>query len=339
MILSDSMAASKITINELADMAHVAKSSVSKALNGQPGVSEETRSRILKLAKELNFQPDSSARALAQSKTGAIAFVLPHDTTYSLADEYWTGMLSAVSEIISKHSNHILLISPSDTEASPFSTLEPLLRSRAVDGLIIGAEQLDAKSMMTVMMQEIPFVFIGKNPLINHYCVDIDNVGGAYDVVQKLIQRGYKRIGCISGPAEYMYVQERVNGFKKSMESSNLDGSHIVSCSYKKEETIEITKKFLESYPDTDALFITGGGEFILNIIDTVEKNKKKKDKLGFAGFDDTRYFDFLNQTIITAKQPIHAMGNAAAEMLYELIDGRTPQKREIVLPVEIIIR
>lgn len=329
----------KITINELAEMAHVAKSTVSKALNGQSGVSEETRDRITKLAKQLNFQPDFSARALAQSKTGAIGFVLPHAAAYSLADQFWTGIMTAVCEITAIHSNHMLLVSPSNIETNPFSSLEPLLRSHAVDGLIIGAEQLDKRSMMTVMLEEIPFVFIGRNPLVNHFCVDVDNEEGAYQIVQKLCDKGYRNIGCISGPPEYLYIQERIAGYKKALEEKGMANDHVMHSLYEQDETVRVTKEFLAKYPQTDALFITGGGEFILNIIETIKKVTHSNDSLGLGAFDDSRYFDLLNVKIITARQPIEMMGKMATRMLYELIEGRTPAKKELFLPVEIIDR
>ena len=79
---------SKLTINEIAKMANVAKSTVSKALNGQKGVSEENRKRILSLVEDVNYQPNATARALAQNKTGIIGFVLPHSASTSLTESY-----------------------------------------------------------------------------------------------------------------------------------------------------------------------------------------------------------------------------------------------------------
>ena len=92
----------KLTINEIAEMAHVAKSTVSKAINGQKGVSESNRQRILEIIQQVNFQPNVSARALAQSRTGAIGIVLPHSVT-SLSGTFWATVVSAVAAEANRH--------------------------------------------------------------------------------------------------------------------------------------------------------------------------------------------------------------------------------------------
>ncbi len=93
----------KLTINEIAEMAHVAKSTVSKALNGQKGVSDKNRQRILNLVHTLNFQPNASARALAQNKTGTIGLVLPHNAGYSLSGAYWVEITTSIAATASQH--------------------------------------------------------------------------------------------------------------------------------------------------------------------------------------------------------------------------------------------
>jgi len=329
----------KVTINELAEMAHVAKSTVSKALNGQSGVSEEKKKQILKLAKEVKFEPNASARALAQNKTGCIGFVLPHDAAYSIAGAFWTVLLSSVAAEINVKDSSLLVITPSGDSENPFASLIKLVQRRAVDGLIIGSEQLDKASMMAIISSGIPFVFIGQTPVLEHYCIDVEEKQGAEKVVNEIISRGYKKIGCITGPSEYLYTQERIEGFQKAMSDAGLKTNAIMHTSYRAEDAMVNTAKFIEQYQDIDAFFITAGGDFVINILKTMRLSGKDLKHLIFGVFDDSQIYDFLNIPIITAKQPLEDMGKKAVEVLYELIDNKVPQQIVYRLPVEIILR
>ena len=114
---------SKLTINEIAKMANVAKSTVSKALNGQKGVSEENRQRILSLVEDVNYQPNATARALAQNKTGIIGFVLPHSASTSLMDSYWIQIITSITEELELNGNNLMVIAPSSNQNDPYESL------------------------------------------------------------------------------------------------------------------------------------------------------------------------------------------------------------------------
>ena len=329
----------KLTINEIAEMANVAKSTVSKAINGQKGVSEENRRRILEIIQQVNFQPSASARALAQSKTGAIGLLLPHDAVFSLSDAYWTTVVSAIAAEAEKQESSLMVIAPQESGQLKMESLESIVRRHGVDGLIIGAEQIESQKIMNVILQDIPFVFIGKNQLLDHYSVDVTNRKSASEVVEKLILRGYKKIGCIAGPKNYEYTAERVQGFKDTLKKAGLDSSRIAYSEYKREDTLEAASDFFERHIDIDALFLAAGGEFVFNVMEALKSSGKDPKSLGLGVFDDNRIFDFLEWSIVSARQPIEKMSTCAAEMLFNIINGTSPQKKHISFEAEIIQR
>lgn len=329
----------KLTINEIAKMANVAKSTVSKALNGQKGVSEENRKRILSLVQEVNYQPNASARALAQNKAGSIGLVVPHDTIFSLSGEFWSSLIPAVASAANKKGYTLTVIAAENEGENSSQNLEMMLRRRSVDGFIIGAEQLDTQNVISIMSSEIPFVFIGQNQSFKHYSIDAENTEGSFKVTQQLISRGYKNIGCIAGPADYIYTIERIKGFKQAMQNANLNDSIIMNTKYLKEETVVDVHNFVEENPNLDALFLAAGGEFVLNILEVLRLAGADARKFGIGVFDDSRIFDFLNWSIITARQPLEEMGKAATDMLFDIIDGNPPENPLKKLDVEIILR
>lgn len=327
----------KLTINEIADMAHVAKSTVSKAINGQKGVSEENRRRILKIIQEVNFQPNASARALAQNKSGSIGLVLPHRSVFTLSGYYWAGIISSIADEANRRGNSLSVISTQGENDLPMNTLERILRQHSVDGLIIGAEQINTQEMLSVLVEELPFVFLGKNRLLEHYSVDVDNVQGAYKLTKNLIAQNKKNIGCVTGPIGYEYTQQRLNGFTQAMSECNLDADKIVNCQYEAKEIYKKTCSLIEENPHLDALFLTAGEEFVLAVLDAVKTVRGNTENFIFAAFDDSHIYDYLNCKIISARQPLEPLGKTAASMLFDLIAGREIPQPNQCLNVEII--
>lgn len=326
----------KLTINEIAEMAHVAKSTVSKAINGQKGVSESNRQRILEIIHQVNFQPNVSARALAQNRTSAIGIVLPHSVT-SLSGTFWATVVSAVAAEANRHNNSLMVISPQEGEKLKLETLEAIVNRHCVDGLIIGAEQVQSQTIMNVLLQDIPFVFIGKNQFLDHYAVDVTNRKSALNVTEQLIARGYKKIGCIAGPENFKYIKERVQGFKDALEKAGLDSSIITYSDYKKESAVKAASAFFEQHKDIDALFLAAGGEFVLNVIEALKSSGRDLKSIGLGVFDDSRIFDFLDWSIVAARQPVENMAQCAAAMLFDIINGNPPEKKYNCFDAEII--
>ncbi len=327
----------KLTINEIADMAHVAKSTVSKAINGQKGVSEENRRRILKIIQEVNFQPNASARALAQNKSGSIGLVLPHRSVFTLSGFYWAGIISSIADEANKRGNSLSVISTQGENDLPMSTLERILRQRSVDGLIIGAEQINTQEMLSVLLEELPFVFLGKNRLMEHYSVDVDNVQGAYKLTKSLIGQNKKNIGCITGPIEYEYTQQRLSGFTQAMKENGFKYKRVINCQYEAEEIYSRTRRMMEENPQIDALFLTAGEEFVLAVLDAVKAVKGDVSNFIIAAFDDSRIYDYLNCKIISARQPLELLGKTAATMLFDMIEGKEITQPNQCLNVEIM--
>ena len=313
----------KSTIKKLSEMAHVTKSTVSKALNGQKGVSEEKRQEIMRLASEINYRPNANARALAHQKTEMIGLVIPPDARYSLSGAYWSEIIASVADEANKNNYNLLLIVAEKNAIG--KTLENVILKRSVDGLIVAAEQITTEEISMLDTSGIPFVIQGRSPLCSHCCVDVRNQDGAEMLTKKLVDKGYKNIGCISGPDSFLYVKERIAGFRNVIKAAGLNDAMVMNTYYSEEETVKNTRQFIQTYPDLDALFITGGGDFVFYIIDTLKEEKINLKKFGFAVFDDYMPFRFLPFPIISARQPIKQMGTQDAKLLFQLIDKEDP--------------
>lgn len=323
-------------IDEFAKLANVAKSSVSKALNGKTGVSEETRQRIISLAKQYNFQPNQAAQALAKNKTNCIAFVLPQEASASISSDYWTGIMTTVAELASLKNYSLMIVTPPSSQDDLSKLLNPLIRRHAFDGLIIGAEQLSPQILSLIEDEKLSFVFIGTNPDIDYFSIGVDSRNGAKNLVKELIKNGAKNIGCFSGPEEYLYNIDRVFGFREAVKESNLTLNEVTFSSYKQDKVYENAINYFRKYTNLDSLFISAGGSFALRILKAMKEVYKDISKIKFAIFDYTPYFDITDLFIITAKQPLKEIGQKSFETLIQLMNNQTPQKKMNLLNVEI---
>ena len=322
----------RVDINELAKMAGVAKSTISKALNNQQGVSEKTRERICSLASELNYKPSAAAKALAGSKRGVIGLVLPGEIQTSLRGEYWSTIITSVTANVSNLGFYLMVIT---------GKLEDAVQQNAVDGLIIGADTISKEALDFIASRNIPFVFIGQSNFLKHWAVDSDNFSGSKEVTKELISKGIKKICCLTGPADTVYTKNRIAGFNEALTEAGITPLAIVSSDYETDNVRKNTLKLLDKIQnkDLDAIFIAAGGDFALTVCETLKLEGLDPSKILFGIFDDSSIFDFLQIAIVAARQPLYEMGKEASRILFKLIEGETPDKEVRFLPVQIVLR
>lgn len=328
----------KRTINEIAEIAQVAKSTVSKALNGQKGVSEEKRKRILELAARLEYEPSASAQALASNRTGSIGLFIPHEAGYSISGEYWSAIITSIARVANAQNHSLLILTPKGgTDIS--GPIETVLRRRNVDGLIIGAEQLDPSMIARLAEEGIPFVFLGRNPQDGFCSVDVNNSGGSARLVSHMIASGYRRIACLAGPAQYLYSRERVDGYRHALKAAGVQWQAVEHTGYASGAVRDAVGRILRAHSDLDALYVTAGGDMLLDSIDVLKSAGMDLGEFGLGTFDYYRFFDYLACPVCAVRQPLGELGAAAANNLFSFLSGQKPENMNSVFDVELIPR
>jgi DNA-binding LacI/PurR family transcriptional regulator len=318
-------------------MARVSPATVSKVLNDAPGVGAETRSRVLQLIQDLDYYPNASAQSLVARKTGSIGVIIPHTGSYSMASAYWPILLTSITDTAAARSLNVLL-STARSEEDVDSAYESILRGRRVDGLIVGAEQFGQKQLVELLFKGFPFVMVGRSPFVSHWHVDVDNAGGAAAMTRHLIQLGHRHVAMLAGPQNYPSVQDRVGGYRAAMADAGLE-PRVYQCAYHAESAIKCIKELLAVPPRVSALFAAAGDLTTAAIAAVRELRLAVPSDLALAAFDDHPYYELFSPPITAVSQPIHDLGQAALDLLFAIMDGEPPERRDHVLPTRLVIR
>lgn len=330
-----------LTIRDVAVMAAVSPGTVSKVLNDAPGVGSETRGRVLELVRQLDYHPDAAARSLVVRRTGSIGVIIPHTGSYSMASAYWPVLLTAITDRAAERDLNVLL-STARSEEDVDSAYRSILRGCRVDGLVVGAEQFGQKQLMELLVKGFPFVMVGKSPFVSHWCVDVDNAGGACLATRHLLALGRRRVAMLAGPESYPSVHDRVEGYRRAMEEAGLE-PRVQHCGYQQASgeppALLAVEQLLESDPGLDGLFV-GAGDLAPAALAVAARHGVAIPKdVALVVFDDHPYYDRFTPALTAVSQPIHDLGQAAFDMLFALMSGQPPEGRERILPTRLVVR
>jgi len=322
-------------------MAAVSPGTVSKVLNDAPGVGSETRGRVLDLVRQLDYHPDAAARSLVVRRTGSIGVIIPHNGSYSMASAYWPVLLTAITDRAAERDLNVLL-STARAEEDVDSAYRSILRGRRVDGLVVGAEQFGQKQLMELLVKGFPFVMVGKSPFVAHWCVDVDNTGGAYLATRHLLGLGRRRVAMLAGPEAYPSVHDRVEGYRRAMEEAGLE-ARVEHCGYQEApdvpSSVAAVERLLEARPRYDGLFV-GAGDLATSALAVAARHGVAvPGDVGLVVFDDHPYYDRFTPALTAVSQPIRDLGQAAFDMLFALMSGQPPERRELILPTRLVVR
>lgn len=328
----------RVNINQIAALAQVSKGTVSKALNGQKGVGDETRQRILSLVEALEYQPDSTGRALARKQTGSIGLLIPHEGIASFMGLYWPMVLAGVAKRASElQLNLMLLTLPKEGDTT--QAARQILGKKLVDGLIIGGDILDSEFFARLVRSGMNFVLVGQNPDIRHACVDVDNTLCTDRIMRHILSRGYQRVGAIFGPLEFPYSKDRREGYRTALHRAGLTWTAETSSRYLSGETTAALSQMLDDHPDMDALFVAAGGHFLLDCLEVLRGRGITIPQFGLGAFDDYPFLNFISPKVTAVRQPGEALGMRAVDLLTDVIEGRALADTVLRLDGSLIVR
>lgn len=216
---SGSRPSGKPTLRTIAEMTDLAITTISRALNNAPELSQETRERVQKIAAEIGYVPDRTALRLKTGRTHVISLILdPHDEILGFGQSMVSGLTEAL-----RGTPYHLVITPSSTSATPVDPINYIVRNRMADGVIFSRTEPQDARVKLLLENDFPFVSHGRTELETpHPFVDYDNFTFAYHAAKRLVAKGRKRIVTILPPARFTFGKHLRDGLMTAIRETGV---------------------------------------------------------------------------------------------------------------------
>lgn len=212
----------QVTANDVAKMAGVSPSTVSRVISNNPRISEPTRRKVLKCMEELGYYPNANARSLAVKKTGTVGIIIPTTSEDYFSNPFFAESLRGIIRGASK-SGYDLLLSTNTEKGEELKITKKFVRGSKVDGIILMTSKVDDECIEYLKNIDFPFSIIGSTDDEKINQVDNDNALAAYELTKHLIEIGRKRIAMIVGDINLVVSKKRIKGYKKALSEANID--------------------------------------------------------------------------------------------------------------------
>jgi len=329
------------TLEEVARLASVSRSTVSRVINDHPNVRAETRERVWKAIRQSGYQPNVVARSLVTNRTQIISVIIPESVTTLFTDPFFSLLLRGTTETCNAHQYHLML-SLFTAKADRHEMYQRVLHSGYLDGAVVASTTLDDPLIPDLLHDHVPFVSIGRYPDDRVHYVDVDNVGGARMAVEHLIRLGHRRIATIAGPLSMTSGQDRLNGYQQALEARRIpiDDALIVEGDYTEPSGGVAVHQLLPAEPT--AIFAASDIMAIGVLKALREAGLRVPQDISLVGFDDIPTASAVEPALTTVRQPIERIGSVAVEVLLSVLEdtpSENPTTHRLVLPTELVIR
>jgi LacI family transcriptional regulator len=320
------------TIKEVARLAGVAASSVSRALNDHPDVSAEMRARVMRAVEQLGYRPDFLAQSLRLGATRTVGFVVR-----DISNPLFAGIVMGAEKELEAHGYSILLMNSLGDPALDAKNLG-VLRQRRVDGLILSLQsETNEKTVVALRHIATPVVLLDREVQgVACDAVLFDHSMGVSEATEALLRLGHRRISLIVGSSETRGSRERVAGYRRAFATAGLtpgDGDIVDNGSYSRDFGFEAATAVM-STSDSPTALIAANGQIGVGVLAALsELGLRHGEDVSLVVCDDHELLRLMDPPVSVVARDAERMGTAAAQLLLNrLQDGASPL-RDVVLP------
>jgi DNA-binding LacI/PurR family transcriptional regulator len=327
-----------LTMADIARLAGVSESTVSRALQDNPNVSKATRTRIQQLVLEQGYKINPVASSLRSRKTNTIAVVLPlqHESKQHISDPFFIEMLGHIADAVSDRGYDLLLSKIATTQSD---WLNMMVRARRADGIIIIGQSSQHDRLNEAASFDMPFVVWGAQlPDQNYATVGSDNRTGGFLAVDHLISRGCKRIAFL-GDKRLPEIAARYLGYTEALAKNGIPvvPELEVLAHFESADAMAEVSVLIESGIAFDG-FIAASDVIAMSAIRSLnEHGKRVPEDVAVVGFDDIGMAAYTSPPLTTVKQDLALGGKELVRLLLDQINGKPVES--VVLPTRLILR
>jgi DNA-binding LacI/PurR family transcriptional regulator len=323
------------SIKEIAKIAGVSHSSVSRALRNSPLVNRDKADRIRRIAEECGYRPSAAARSLVTRRSQTIGVVVT-----SIADPFVAGVVSGIEDIANERGFSVFLANSGVDPAREIRVVHAF-EERRVDGIIVTASRVGALYVPVLEQMQVPIVLLNnQHPSQFAHSVMIANVEASREATRHLVSLGHRRIAYIGDRLGFQSDTERLDGFRSALDEAGipLDPALVVHGDGKPEAAREAMAQLLALQNQPTAVFCYNDLTALGAFRQIADAGLRVPHDISLVGFDDLYISLYLEPPLTTVRQPMRQMGNLAMTTLLRLIAGEG-LCQDIKVPGELIVR
>jgi LacI family transcriptional regulator len=329
-----------VTLKDIAERVGKSVPTVSRALANFPDIASETREEIKRVAEEMGYVPNITARNLQQQHTDTISLILPVANHLKISDPFFSEFLSGIVETTTTSNFSLILIS-SDPENERETYLR-LIRNSQVDGFIVMRTRRKDNRIDLLRSQDIPFVAFGRITGENNFPhVDSDDELGIRLVVDHLVELGHTRIGFIAEPKLFTKSFNRLQGYRSGLQAHGLvfDPDLVLEANFR-QPSGKISTERLLSVADPPTAIIASNDLLALGAFSAAQERGLEVGRdISITGYDDILLAEYTNPPMTTVHQPAHQLGTQLTEMLIKIIHKEVLDNPHIIYTPTLVIR
>jgi DNA-binding LacI/PurR family transcriptional regulator len=326
------------TLEQVAELAGVSRSTASRAINGGLRVSAEAQAAVDRAIAQLSFTPNRAARALVTRRSDSVALVVPEPDERVLTDPFFAGTLNGLSAALADTDLQLvlLIVRPGDNARAT-----RYLRNGHVDGAIVVSHHQDDDLDRALAESRLPHVFVGR-PLegdrdVRH--VDLDNSLGGRLATEHLVRAGRRRIATIAGPQDMAAGLDRLAGWRDVLREAGLPDDAVAYGDFTTAGGAAAAAELLDRHPDLDAIFVASDLMAVGALSVLAERGRAVPGDVAIVGYDNLGVADSTSPPLTTVVNPVVAMARRAGELLLDQLAGRAVPPEPVIFSPELVRR
>ncbi len=331
---------SNVTIKDVARLAGVSPSTVSRVIADHPRISPNTKERVRQIMAELGYYPNAIARSLVNQTSNSIGVIRSRLTQGNFANPFFPAVIQGISSVAYKHGLSLVL-STSNSFTHEDEECLNLLRQRRVDGVILLASHRQDQLIPRLAEAGFPFVLIGRyegSEVINW--VNNDNTGDAKKAVSYLLGKGHRRVACLDGDPRYVVSADRLAGYHQALAEHGLevDPALVEHSEFSVDGGYRATQRLLQN-GEFSAIFAVDDLIAIGAMRALQERGVVVGEEVAVVGFNNTILGAYVQPALTSVHVPIYELGQIAVQMLTAQIYGSGTFPDQQMLQAQLVVR
>lgn len=328
-----------VTIKDIAFALGISPSTVSRALNGHPDISEDTRKSVKELAKKMNYHVNQMASGLRTKKSFSIGVVVP-----KIASHFFSSAISGIQDVAVANDYQVLICQTNESTTLERKYISSLLSAK-VDGLLISLAKgsKGIEHIKAIIDSNLPLVLFDRtSDTFDVQKIEAEDFQGAYRAVSHLIEMGSRKIVHLAGPDNLTASFNRMRGYKEALKDHQIpvDEKFIIPCDFDPKTAGKAIRELMDQYVDIDGIFAVNDELGVEALLTLKELNFKVPEEVAVIGFGDFPICRIIEPGLSSVSHNPDKIGYEAAKSLLNQIKTKNTQDRtKKILPCELVVR